>query len=140
MKLSLILLVEDDPNDQELIKLCLFDSMIPHELVILQNGEEVLNYLPSGKTPSLILLDLNTPKVGGIEVLKKFKSDTHTKHIPIVMFTSSKEEKDIQESYQNGANGFVHKPIEFSELSKTVKTLVTFWLNINTTLIGTYEA
>jgi two-component system response regulator len=140
MKLPLILLVEDDPNDQELIKLCLSESKIPHELVVLQNGEEALNYLPSEKTPSLILLDLKTPKVGGIEVLKKLKGDDFTRHIPVVIFTSSKEEKDIHESYLNGANGFVHKPIEFNELHQTVSSIATFWLQFNSPLIISSEA
>ena len=140
MRLPLILLVEDDPNDQELIRLCLEESQIPHELIILQDGEEALTYLPSEKIPSLVLLDLKLPKVSGIEVLKKIKGDDLTRNIPVVVFTSSREEKDIFESYQNGANGFVRKPIEFDKLHQTVSLLVTFWLNFNTTPIVTSEA
>lgn len=135
MKAPVILLIEDDPDNQELIRICLSDCNLKHELVAIGDGEEAFDFITSMKeksiAPALILLDLKLPKVNGHELLKKFREEQATKHLPVVIFTSSKEEKDIKESYALGANAFVRKPIEFTEFREVVKDIGNFWLKHN---------
>ncbi len=135
MKAPVILLIEDDPDNQELIRICLADCNIKHELVVIGDGEEASDFISSMNensiSPTLILLDLELPKINGHELLKKFREEESTKHLPIVIFSSTKGEKAIRESYLLGANAFVRKPIEFSEFREVVKDIGKFWLKHN---------
>jgi two-component system, response regulator len=128
-----VLLIEDNPDDAELTIRVLNKHHLANNLVHLQDGEEALNFLFSknSNTPKLILLDLKMPKVDGIEVLRKIKSDEHKKTIPVVILTSSKEERDIIESYQLGVNAYVVKPVEFEKFVEAVAQLGLFWLLLN---------
>ncbi|HTJ98742.1 MAG TPA: response regulator [Bordetella sp.] len=136
-----ILLVEDNPNDIELTLTALKQCNIANEVMVLRDGAEALDYVyrqgayahrPPGE-PSVILLDLKLPKVDGLEVLERIKSDADHKHIPIVMLTSSKEEKDLVRSYQFGVNSFVVKPVEFSDFFEAIRNLGMFWAILNQT-------
>lgn len=128
-----ILLVEDNLNDAELTIRVLKKYNVGDKLLHLEDGEEALNYLYSKDTkmPKLILLDLKMPKVNGIDVLQKLKSDELKKIIPVVVLTSSQEERDIVKSFELGVNAFVVKPIEFDQFTKAVSDLALFWLQIN---------
>jgi two-component system, response regulator len=128
-----VLLIEDNPDDAELTIRVLNKHHLANNLVHLHDGEEALNFLFStnNNTPKLILLDLKMPKVDGIEVLRKIKGDQHKKMIPVVILTSSKEERDIIESYQLGVNAYVVKPVEFEKFVEAVAQLGLFWLLLN---------
>ena len=135
-----IILVEDNPDDAELVIRALRKNGISNTLVHLQDGEQALHFLfcegPYEGTkvlpkPRLILMDLKMPKVDGLEVLRRVKSHEQLRLIPVVMLTSSKEDKDIFESYQLGANSYVVKPVEFERLLKTVQGLGLYWLLLN---------
>ncbi len=129
-----ILLVEDNLNDAELTIRALKKYNLANHLLHLKDGEEALDYLYSPDTnlmPKLILLDLKMPKVDGIEVLTKLKSDEQKKIIPVVVLTSSREEQDIVRSYQLGVNAFVVKPVEFDSFMKAVAELGLFWMVLN---------
>ncbi|HEY3419282.1 MAG TPA: response regulator [Methanomassiliicoccales archaeon] len=134
-----ILVIEDDPNDAELIIRVLKKVKLTNNLVLLKDGEEALEFLnlndehPEDEDgqPKVILLDLKLPKVNGIEVLRKIKSDQRTKNIPVVIMTSSKEERDIKEAYELGVNSYVTKPINFDEFAKAVANLGMYWLLLN---------
>jgi CheY-like chemotaxis protein len=138
-KLARILMVEDDPKDVELTLSALEDYNLANEVVVTSDGEEALNYLhcrekyrtrPDGN-PAVILLDLKLPKVDGLEVLKQIKSDGKLKLIPVVVLTSSKEEKDMVASYKLGVNAYVVKPVDFHEFVNAIKELGAFWAIIN---------
>lgn len=138
-KLARILMVEDDPKDVELTLTALEDYNLANEVVVAGDGEEALNYLycrekyqsrPDGN-PAVILLDLKLPKVDGLEVLKQIKSDASLKLIPVVVLTSSKEEKDMVASYKLGVNAYVVKPVDFHEFVNAIKELGAFWAIIN---------
>jgi CheY-like chemotaxis protein len=135
-----ILLVEDNPTDAELAMRALKKSNLANNLVWVKDGAEALDFLfCSGSyagrdtkcVPRVILLDLRLPKVDGLEVLRAVKSDERTKHIPVVVLTSSKEDRDITESYQLGVNSFISKPVAFEAFAKTVAELGMYWLLIN---------
>jgi len=130
-----ILLVEDNPNDAELTIRALKKNNLTNSLKHVQDGEEALNYLFSDEIknafPKLILLDIKMPKVDGIEVLRKLKADESRKVIPVVLLTSSKEERDIVESYRLGVNAYIVKPVEFDKFIKAVSDLGFFWLMLN---------
>ena len=134
-----ILLVEDDPKDVELTLTALEEYNLANEVVVVRDGEEALDYLYSrGKyqsrssdNPAVILLDLKLPKVDGLEVLKQIKSDAKLKMIPVVVLTSSKEEKDMVTSYKLGVNAYVVKPVDFHEFVNAIKELGVFWAVIN---------
>ncbi len=135
-----ILLVEDNPDDEELILLALKDHNIANEVVVTRDGVEALDYLfATGryagrdltKPPALVLLDLKLPKLSGLDVLKRLREDPRTRMIPVVILTSSNEEQDIITSYQLGSNSFVRKPIEFHEFQKVVKEIGVYWLLVN---------
>jgi DNA-binding response OmpR family regulator len=138
-KLGRILMVEDDPKDVELTMTALEDYNLANEVVVTGDGEEALDYLYSrGKyqsrssdNPAVILLDLKLPKVDGLEVLKQIKSDAKLKVIPVVVLTSSKEEKDMVASYKLGVNAYVVKPVDFHEFVNAIKELGVFWAVIN---------
>jgi two-component system response regulator len=129
-----ILLVEDNLHDADLTIRALTKYNLANNLLHLKDGEEALEYLYSPQTnsmPKLILLDLKMPKVNGIEVLKRIKSDDDKKMIPIVILTSSKEEADIVSSYRYGVNAYLVKPVEFDKFRKAVADLGFFWLALN---------
>ena len=134
-----ILLVEDNPKDLELTLAALERCQLANEIIVARDGAEALDYLyvrgpfadrPVGD-PAVVLLDLKLPKVDGLEVLGKIKADPERRQIPIVMLTSSREERDLVTSYQLGVNAFVVKPVEFSEFLKAIQDLGMFWAIIN---------
>ena len=135
-----ILLVEDNPNDVELTLRALDKHNLAKRVLVVRDGAEALDYVfPKGaysrrnaeEAPKLILLDLKLPKVDGIEVLRQVKSDERTKVIPVVVLTSSKEERDVVESYQLGVNSYIVKPVEFESFVKAVSDLGLYWLLLN---------
>jgi two-component system response regulator len=129
-----ILLVEDNPDDAELTIRALKKHNLANNLLHLQDGEEALNFIFSpqtGSLPKIILLDIKMPKVDGIEVLRKIKSDEHRKIIPVVVLTSSKEERDIIETYKLGVNAYIVKPVEFEKFVSAVSEIGFFWLILN---------
>lgn len=135
-----ILLVEDNPSDAELTIKALRRNKIINALLHLQDGEDALDYIfATGKysdrniddIPKIILLDLKMPKIDGLEVLKKIKSDQRTKIIPVVLLTSSNEDKDIIDSYKLGVNSYIVKPVEFENFVKAVTDVGLYWLLVN---------
>jgi two-component system response regulator len=133
-----ILLVEDNADDIELAVHALREEKLANGITIARDGEEALDIIfhrrasdPDAAPPRLILLDLKLPKVDGLEVLRAVKGDPRTKAIPIVVMTSSKEERDLVESYRLGVNAYVQKPVGFEDFRKIVKELGLFWLVIN---------
>jgi CheY-like chemotaxis protein len=134
-----ILFAEDDPNDIELTMMALEEYNLANEVVSVKNGVEALDYLyqrgrfenrPEGH-PLLVLLDNKMPKKSGLDVLREIKSDPDLKKIPVVMLTSSKEDRDILDSYDLGVNAYVVKPVIFHDFIKAVKSLGLFWLLTN---------
>lgn len=129
-----ILLVEDSMDDAELTIRSLRKNNLANHLLHLRDGEEALNFLfnqEKSVMPKLILLDLKMPKVDGIEVLRKIKSDDQRKIIPVVVLTSSKEENDIIDSYKLGVNAYIVKPVEFEKFVRAVSELGMFWMLLN---------
>src|ERR1700719_4476959 len=137
--LGRILMVEDDPKDVELTLTALEDYNLANEVVVTRDGEEALDYLycrgsfetRSSENPAVLLLDLKLPKVDGLEVLQQIKSDEKLKLIPVVVLTSSHEEKDVVASYKLGVNAYVVKPVDFHEFVNAIKELGVFWAVIN---------
>ena len=137
--LGRILIVEDDPNDVELTMTALSEYNLANEVVITRDGQQALDYLYcrgefTGRpddNPAVMLLDLKLPKVDGLEVLQRVKSDERLKMIPVVVLTSSHEEKDLLATYQLGVNAYVVKPVDFQEFVNAVKELGMFWAIIN---------
>jgi two-component system response regulator len=135
-----ILLVEDNPEDAELTIRALTKQHLANKIVHLEDGAEALDFIYglgnySGRDinqmPKVILLDLKMPKIGGLEVLKKIKSDQRLKTIPAVVLTSSAEDPDIKAAYQLGANSYIVKPVDFNSFYKTVADLGLYWLVVN---------
>jgi two-component system, response regulator len=127
-----ILLVEDNPNDAELTQRALRKTSLGARLAIARDGAEALEYLFSDRPkPRVIFLDLKLPKIDGIEVLRRTREDARTRSIPIVVLTSSQEERDIAECYKLGVNSYVVKPVEFDTFYKAVGDLATYWLSLN---------
>ena len=136
-----ILLVEDNPDDRELMKLAFAEEEIPHNLIIVSDGIEALNYLlrqedssdesSSTSMPALIMLDLNLPRINGIEVLRRIRAHPKTRLLPVVIISSSNEPQDLIDSYINGCNSYIRKPIHFTQLQKFVKEVSTYWLTVN---------
>jgi two-component system, response regulator len=129
-----ILLVEDNPDDAGLTIRALKKHNLANHLLHLSDGEEALAYLFSEKMtsiPKVILLDLKMPKVDGIEVLRRIKTDEKRKVIPVVVLTSSKEERDIVESYKLGVNAYIVKPVDFDKFAKAIAEIGFFWLLLN---------
>ena len=137
--LGRILMVEDDPRDVELTLTALGEYNLTNEVVVTRDGKEALDYLYcrgnfTGRTsenPAVLLLDLKLPKVDGLEVLKQIKSDEKLKMIPVVVLTSSREERDMVASYKLGVNAYVVKPVDFHEFVNAIKELGVFWAIIN---------
>ena len=137
--LGRILMVEDDPKDVELTLTALEEYNLANEVVVTRDGQEALDYLfcrgqfsaRPRENPAVILLDLKLPKVDGLEVLQQVKSDDRLKMIPVVVLTSSNEEKDMMRSYKLGVNAYVVKPVDFHEFVNAVKELGVFWAVIN---------
>jgi len=139
-KNKIILLVEDNPDDEELTMRALKKNNISNEIVVARDGAEALDYLfARGKyskrdtsiMPQLILLDLKLPKIDGIEVLKQIRSDDRTKLLPVVILTLSKEQQDLVDGYSSGANSYIRKPVDFKEFVKAVGQLGLYWLVLN---------
>jgi two-component system, response regulator len=133
-----ILLVEDNPDDEALTLRAFKKSNISNEVVVARDGAEALAYLFGGDgdghdapRPALILLDLNLPKVGGLEVLRRMRADARTQLLPVVVLTSSKLDEDILDSYRNGANAYVRKPVKFADFADAVQAVGVFWLLLN---------
>lgn len=135
-----VLLVEDNPTDAELCIRALKKSNLANNLVWVKDGAEALDFLFSSGAysgrdvalpPKVVLLDLRLPKVDGMEVLRKIKEDERTRTIPVVVLTSSKEDRDVAESYQLGVNSYISKPVEFDAFAKTVSELGLYWLLVN---------
>ena len=137
--LGRILVVEDDPNDVELTLTALEEYNLANEVIVARDGEEALDFLycrgnfkgRSNDNPAVLLLDLKLPKRNGLEVLRQIKSDEKLKLIPVVVLTSSHEEKDVVASYKLGVNAYVVKPVDFHEFVNTIKELGIFWAVIN---------
>jgi CheY-like chemotaxis protein len=128
-----ILLVEDNPNDAELAQRALRKLEQPAQVVTVRDGAEALDFLfgKANGRPKVIFLDLKLPKVDGIEVLRKIRSDDRTRTIPVVVLTSSNEDRDVAATYSLGVNSYVVKPVEFETFSKTVSNLGNYWLRLN---------
>ena len=136
MREKILMLVEDNPDDVELTKLALKNEAVECELVIMNDGTEVLDHFSkldnsTDIMPDVILLDLKMPRIGGLEVLKHLRSNDETRFIPVVILTSSDEEKDIIESYNLGANSYIRKPVNFEEFCETISVLGKYWLMLN---------
>jgi two-component system response regulator len=135
-----ILLVEDNPDDADLTIRALKKNGLASSIIHLQDGEEALDFIfckgvysdrVFEEMPKLLILDLKMPKVDGIEVLRQVKSDSRTRAMPVVLFTSSSEERDITKSYQSGVNSYIVKPVEFESFVKVVSNLGLYWLSLN---------
>ncbi len=135
-----ILLVEDNPADEKLTLRAFRKSEVPVEVVVVRDGAEALDWLlgrgpHAGRDPSLlpavVLLDLKMPRIDGLEVLRRIRSDERTRSVPVVVLTASREEKDVLDSYSIGANAYVQKPVEFAEFVETTRTIGRFWVEIN---------
>jgi two-component system response regulator len=132
-----ILLVEDNPDDEALTLRALRKHDLADEVVVVRDGAEALAFFYEATRagdehlPELVLLDLKLPKVDGLQVLKILRDDAHTRRLPIVVLSSSSEERDIAQSYDLGANSYVRKPVDFAEFSEAVRQLGVYWLGLN---------
>ena len=135
---KVILLVEDDPNDVLLTRRALAANQIANRVELARDGAEALvrlfgtgDWSDEPLRPVLILLDLKLPKMDGLEVLRQLRSDARTRRLPVVVLTSSREERDLERSYDLGANSYVVKPVDFSGFSEAVRQLGRYWLVLN---------
>lgn len=137
---AVLLLVEDNPDDEALAVRALKKNHVLNEVIVVRDGAEALDYLYGtgkyegrdvAKQPEVVLLDLKLPKVDGLEVLKRIRSDERTKYLPVVVLTSSSEEKDLVESYKLGANSYIRKPVDFQQFSEAIQQLRLYWLVLN---------
>ena len=135
-----ILLVEDNADDELLMIRALERNRIRNDVVVARDGVEALDFLfatgvhqgrPTGDLPQVVFLDLKLPRVDGLEVLRRIRADDRTRVLPVVILTSSNEEKDVARSYALGANSYVRKPVDFVQFSQAIQTLGRFWLLLN---------
>ncbi len=140
MKSKIILLVEDNPSDVGLTQRALAKSHVSNELVVAEDGQEALDYLFGAgayagremtELPALVLLDLKLPRVDGLQVLRQIRADDRTRRLPVVILTTSKEEQDVAQSYDLGANSYVRKPVDFTQFAQAVEHLGLYWLVLN---------
>ena len=140
MKNATILLVEDDADDEALTLRALRKNNLGNNVFVAHDGAEALDFLFCTNTyadrdphdlPKLILLDVKLPKMNGVEVLRRIRADQRTHFLPVVMLTSSKEDQDLVESYQSGANSYVRKPVDFTEFIEAIRQLGLYWLALN---------
>jgi CheY-like chemotaxis protein len=140
MRKKIILLVEDNPDDELLAIRALKKNNIMNEVVVTRDGAEALDYLfgagayagrDMSVMPQIILLDLKLPKVDGLEVLRRIRNDERTKLLPVVVLTSSREERDLTESYSLGANSYIRKPVNFAQFTEAIRQLGLYWLVLN---------
>jgi len=138
MSEKIILLVEDNPDDELLTRRAFQKNNILNQLVVAHDGAEALDMLRGNNTalpqlPTMILLDLNLPKISGLEVLQQLRNDDRTRLLPVVILTSSREEQDLIEGYRLGANSYVRKPVDFAEFLDATRQLGLYWLMLNET-------
>jgi two-component system response regulator len=135
-----LLLVEDNPTDEKLTMRGFRKCGVANEIVVVRDGAEALDYLfargkyvgqPLHELPAVVLLDLNLPRVGGLEVLRQIRANERTKLLPVMVLTASKEEEDVLRSYTLGANAYVRKPVDFGDFAAAAQTLGLFWLLLN---------
>jgi CheY-like chemotaxis protein len=140
MSEKMILLVEDNPDDEELTKRALRQAKIANEIVVARDGSEAVDFVfgqgshagrDVSRMPAVILLDLKLPKLSGLDVLQRLRADSRTKLIPVVVLTSSSEEEDMLKSYESGANSYVRKPVEFGAFASAVSQLGLYWVLLN---------
>lgn len=140
MNSKTILLIEDNPSDIGLTKRALEKGHIANELVVTEDGQEALNYLWGTGThagrdvsdlPTLTLLDLKLPRVSGLEVLRRVRSDPRTRRMPVVILTSSTEEQDVASGYDLGVNSYIRKPVDFKQFAEAIQQLGLYWLVLN---------
>ena len=145
LKNSRILLVEDNPDHQELTLMTLAENNVLNEVVVANDGLEALDYLfgtsahvgrDPRDVPALVLLDLKLPRLNGIEVLRRIRDDARTRLVPVVILTSSSEEEDVVASLESGANSYVRKPVDFSRFIEQVQRLQVYWLLVHEPLGG----
>ncbi|HLX06825.1 MAG TPA: response regulator [Thermoanaerobaculia bacterium] len=129
-----ILLVEDNPDDELLTRRALEKNNIANEVVVARDGVEALDYLLGPRArplPALVLLDIKLPKLSGLQVLERLRAEPATRRLPVVMLTSSKEDRDLLAAYDGGVNSFVRKPVDFTEFVEAVRQLGMYWLMLN---------
>jgi CheY-like chemotaxis protein len=140
MTTKIILLVEDNPSDVGLTQRALAKSRIANELVVAEDGQEALDYLFGAgayagrevtELPALVLLDLKLPRVDGLEVLRQIRADDRTRRLPVVILTTSREEQDVAQSYDLGANSYIRKPVDFTQFAQAIEQMGLYWLVLN---------
>jgi len=133
MRDGLILLVEDNPDDEKLTLRALKKNNVANPVKVARDGQEALDYLfdAAQPLPSVVLLDLRLPKVGGLEVLRRMRADPARKLVPVVILTSSKEESDLVQGYAFGANSYIRKPVDFEQFALAVRQVSLYWLLLN---------
>jgi two-component system, response regulator len=133
MPAQLIVLVEDNPDDQTLTLRALKKQNLANDIIVLSDGVEALEYLldPEKPLPNLVLLDLKLPKLDGLQLLRRLRSEPRTQLLPVVVLTSSDEDRDVIEGYRLGANSYIRKPVDFNQFSEAVRQLGLYWLVLN---------
>ena len=133
MSTQLIVLVEDNPDDEVLTRRALKKQNIANEIVVVRDGVEALEFLlaPDKPVPHLVLMDLKLPKVDGLQVLQRLRNEPRTRFLPVVVLTSSDEDRDVIDGYRLGANSYIRKPVDFNQFSEAVRHLGLYWLVLN---------
>jgi two-component system response regulator len=144
MGTNVILLVEDNPDDSELALRAFARAQVKCDVVLARDGVEALDYLlgtgsetaPPAPLPDVVLLDLKLPRIDGLDVLRRLRAETRTRHLPVIVLTSSEREDDIAASYALGANSYLRKPVEFARFSEVARQIGAYWLALNLTPRG----